>query len=247
MGWVRFSRPDQLNSITEPVIAELELVLDRVRADPEIRVLVIRGEGRAFSVGLDLDLLARAFEDPDFFRRVLRRYHQLLLDLEALEVPVIAAVNGLARAGGFELLLACDLVVIAEDARIGDNHTGFGVMPGGGSTFRLPSRIGEQRAKELIFTARWVTAAEAVEIGLALQAVPAGRLDVAVEKLCSELVDKPRGVHGAVKSVMRDIRGLAFSEAVEVELAEFDRYVLGGTEAREGFHAFREGRDPDWS
>lgn len=246
VGWVQFLRPDQLNSIDEQVLSDLDSVLDHVESDRGIRVLVIRGSGRAFSVGLDVDLLTRAFKDDEYFLDVLSRYHQLLLRLEDMEVPVVGAVNGLARAGGFELLLACDLVIVSEDARIGDNHTGFGVMPGGGSTFRLPARIGEQLAKELIFTARWLSGQQATEIGLALKAVPGDQLDLAVQELCNSLVDKPRPVHGAVKRAIRDARGLRFADAVDVELREFSRYVLAGEEAREGFRAFKEDRDPTW-
>ncbi len=248
VGTVTLTRPDRLNSISEAVMTDLEDVIDMVEGDPEIRALVIGGSGSAFSVGLDLELLIRAFDDPGFFRAVLFRYHQILLRIEELDTPVVAAVNGLTRAGGFELMLACDLVLVAEEARIGDNHTNFGVMPGGGSTFRLPAKIGDQKARELIMTApRWLGGREAVEYGLALRAVPAERLAEAVAELCSTLVDKPRAVHGAVKRAMRLSRGRSFAEAVDCELAEFESYMLGRPEGREGFAAYVEGRPPTWA
>lgn len=243
---ITFTRPGHLNSISEQVIEEMEEVVEFVQGEASIRTLVIQGSGEVFSVGLDLTLLKRAFQDPRYFRDVVGRYQNLLLGLEGLDVPVVAVVNGLARAGGFELVLACDLVLVADEARLGDNHTNFGVMPGGGSTFRLPAKIGELRAKELILTARWLTGAQAVEYGLALAAVPRSELPEATARLCSTLVDKPRGVHAAVKRSMAGSRGRPFVEAVEVELAEFDRYVLGEEQAREGFLAYLEGRPPRW-
>src|ERR1043166_7146696 len=90
------------NAIDEDMLADLRAVVEKVRADEEIVALVIGGEGDAFCIGLDIDLLRRAFDEPPYFRDVLERYNQILLDLEALPVPVIASVNGLARAGGFE-------------------------------------------------------------------------------------------------------------------------------------------------
>lgn len=242
-----FTRPDQLNSLSQSVMDDLEKVVDTVGRDEGIRVLVIRGSGTAFSVGLDLDLLKRAFREPDYFRAVVRRYHDLLLRLESLDVPVVAVVNGLARAGGFELMLACDFVLVAEEARIGDNHTNFGVMPAGGSTFRLPAKIGDQKAKEVIMTARWLTGREAADYGLALRAMPASGLDQAVAELCASLVDKPRGVHGAVKRAMRLSRGREFADGADTELAEFESYVLAGVDALEGFTAYVEGRLPNWA
>ena len=96
----------------------------------------------------------------------------MLFALEELPVPVIGFVHGYALAGGLEILLACDLVIAAEDARIGDQHINFALIPGGGSTQRLPGSVGRQRALELLFTGRWLTGEEAAQAGLVLRAVP---------------------------------------------------------------------------
>src|SRR5687768_13796546 len=116
------NRPDAMNAIDEAVLGGLAAVIERVREDSSIKALIVTGAGDAFCVGLDIGLLGRAFAEPPYFEDVLRRLKDLLRSLESLPVPVIAAVNGLARAGGFELLLACDLVLVANEARIGDNH-----------------------------------------------------------------------------------------------------------------------------
>jgi enoyl-CoA hydratase/carnithine racemase len=247
VAYLSFDRPDQLNGITEEVIVQLNEAIATVAGDPTLVALVIQGTGKAFCVGLDIDLLDRAFEDSDYFTSVLQRYGQVLQDLEALDVPVIAAVNGITRAGGFELILACDLVLAAEEARIGDVHTSFGVVPGGGSTQRLPRKIGDQRAKELILTARWLTAGEAVDYGLILDQVPAAKLAERTEELLDELRLKPASVLRAVKPAMRLGSSQDLANALQVEIDEFLKHLTAdSSDSREGFRAYREGRPPNW-
>jgi len=168
----------------------------------------------------------------------LARYRSILLDLEGLPVPVIAAVNGMARAGGFEMILACDLVIAADEARIADHHLSFGIMPGGGATQRAPRKLGAQRARELIFSARWLSGAEAVQIGLALRSVPRAELDAAVEALCAQLRDKSRAVLAATKAAMNDGAALPLAEALQLELDHFARYLAEEPSARDGFNAY---------
>lgn len=242
------NRPAQLNSISEALLDDLDTVVATVRSTPAVRALVLRGSGKVFSVGLDLALLDRAFTDLGYFEHVLTRLADICLALEELDVPVVAAVNGLARAGGFELILACDLVVVAEGARIGDVHTSFGVVPGGGSSVRLPRLVGPQRAKEIFFSARWMTGVEVAELGLALRAVPAGELDTAVDELLAGFVDKSRQCLGTVKRQMRRTAGLPTREGVAVEREEFFAYLRApGSDGLEGFRAFREQRPPAWA
>jgi enoyl-CoA hydratase/carnithine racemase len=246
VAWLTLDRPDALNGIDEDVIADLAAVVDGVRRDPDVRALVVTGAGDAFCVGLDLGLLERAFADLDYFRSVLERFNGVLNDLEALEVPVIAAVNGVTRAGGFELLLACDLVVVASEARVADHHAAFGMMPGGGATQRLPRKIGDQRAKALILTARWLHGDEAVAWGLALDSVPRAALPERVEALAADLVDKPRPCMAAVKAAIAAGAHLPIHDAVRTEIEVFDRYMRTHDAGHEGFAAYREGRDPSW-
>lgn len=246
-AWIRFSRPDQLNSLSEQVLADLDSALDRVEADSGVRALMITGTGKAFSVGLDLDLLTRAFADPAYFESVLTRLGALCVRLESLPVVTIAAVNGLARAGGFELMLSCDLVVIAEEARIGDVHTVHGVAPGGGSTVRLPRVVGAQRAREIFLTGRWIAPDEAVSIGLALEAVPLTELEDSARVLAARLVDKSRDCLAAVKRQLVAVDGLPTSEGIVAERREFLAYVSPpDSDAQEGFRASVERREPSW-
>jgi 2-(1,2-epoxy-1,2-dihydrophenyl)acetyl-CoA isomerase/putative hydratase len=177
---------------------------------------------------------------------VLDRYNALLFRLEALPVPVVAAVNGTCRAGGFELMLASDLALAADEARIGDVHTPFGVMPGAGSTQRLPRLIGMQRAMELIFTGRWLGGREASGLGLVLRSVPRAELAAAVEELVDHFRSASRTCLAEVKAVMRDGAGRDIRTAVQLETERFMAYLERSRDATEGFSAFRERRPPRW-
>jgi enoyl-CoA hydratase/carnithine racemase len=247
VAYAVLDRPDSLNAIDESVLDGLESVLTTIRDGADVRALVITGRGDAFCVGLDLQLLQRAFDDLDYFRAVLLRYNQVLLDLEALDVPVVAAVNGTTRAGGFELALACDLVLIADEARIADHHTHFGMLPGGGASQRAPRKLGDQRAKQLLFTAGWLTGPEAVAAGLALRSVPAAELDAAVEDLVSQLRTKSRACLGTLKYLIADGSQLPMTEAVSLEVERFMDYMHTYPDGHEGFHAYLEGRPPSWA
>ncbi|XRQ09577.1 enoyl-CoA hydratase/isomerase family protein [Actinomadura welshii] len=245
---ITFTRPESMNSLTPRVFDELEAAIDAAEADPGVRVLVIGGTGRAFSVGLDLALLDEAFADPAVWERIAKRLAALTLRLESLPMPVIAAVNGLARAGGFELLLACDLVLIADSARIADAHAEFGVIPAGGSTARLPRIVGRQRAREIFLTGRWIPAAEAVELGIALKSVPTAELDAAVTELAGRLARQSRACMAAMKRQFAAVEGLPLSEAVVPEIEEFVSYTTPpDSDGQEGFRAYRENRPPTWA
>jgi enoyl-CoA hydratase/carnithine racemase len=245
---ITFTRPEAMNSLTARVFDDLEAAIDAAEADPDVRVLVIGGTGRAFSVGLDLTLLDEAFADPAVWERIAKRLAALTLRLEGLSMPVIAAVNGLARAGGFELLLACDLVLIADSARIADAHAEFGVIPAGGSTARLPRIVGRQCAREIFLTGRWIPAAEAVELGIALKSVPADELDAAVAELAGRLARRSRNCMAAMKRQFAAVEALPLAEAVVPEIEEFVSYVTpADSDGQEGYRAYRENRPPAWA
>ena len=162
---VMLARPDALNALSPALLEELSDALSVVARDESLKALVLRGEGRAFCAGADLTYFDEAFKDPAHLPDYLQRINNTLFQLENLPIPVIAVVHGFALAGGLELMMACDMVLAADDARIGDQHVNFGLMPGGGSTQRLPRHVGMQRAMELLTTGRWLGGAEAVEWG----------------------------------------------------------------------------------
>lgn len=225
----------------------LDDVLARIERDDTVRALVVTGTGETFCVGMDLACLERGFRDHAYFRSFLERLAAMLLRMEALPVPVVAAVNGLTRAGGFEIVLASDLVLIANEARIADDHGRFAVLPGGGSTQRAPRKLGWQRAADLILTARWIEGPGAVEYGIALRSVPRAELSAAVEDLVDRLRGKSRAFLGAAKAAMRDGTALPLEDAVRLEIDRFIQHLERSPDALEGFTAYREKRPPRWS
>jgi enoyl-CoA hydratase/carnithine racemase len=246
IGVITFNTPERLNAISEARLTDLENVLTDIEKDAEIGALVITGgQTKAFCVGLDLDLLDRAFDDIPFFEKVVRRLSLIVNRVEALPIPTIAAINGFARAGGFELSLACDFIILANEASFGDVHTDAGVLPAT-ATIRLARRIGEQRAKEIIWTARWLKGQEAVECGLALRAVPLANLQTEAIAFASTITNKPRVCIASNKRVFQEGRDMEIPAAVELELNSFVRYMTEQTCGKEGYRAYREGRQPSW-
>lgn len=238
----------RLNSISEGWLADLDAVVSLVEQDQTIKALVLRGTGRAFSVGLDQNLLDKAFDDAAYFSSVLERLGRILLRIEELNAPVVAAVNGLARAGGFELILCCDIVIVSDKAQVGDAHTAFGVVPGGGSSFRLPRIVGAMLAKEIFLSGRWMKPIELVELGIAYRCVPHESLDQAVEECLGWLTDKSRNCLGTVKRQMLMTAAAPASEAINIEREIFLAYVTPeNSDAQDGFRSWREGRQPKWA
>lgn len=245
IAYLTLNRPEAMNAIDETLLDTAMALTRQAGEDQSVRAMVITGAGDAFCIGLDIGLLDRAFADTEYFRSVLLRFRRFLLGLESSPFPVVAAVNGRARAGGFELILACDLVLAAHEATIADHHLAFGIMPGGGSTQRAPRKLG-QRGRELIFTARWIDGAEAERIGLALRSVPRADLDAAVEELVSRLRPLSRPCLAATKAAMVEGADLPLEQAVDVEIDHFIRYVNTVPSSREGYLAFKEKREPVW-
>lgn len=159
-------------------------------------------------------------------------------------MPIIAAVNGLARAGGFELLLACDFVFIAEEAKIGDHHLASGLPPGAGAAIRAQRTMGTQRAKELLFTASWLTSAEAVESGIALRAVPRAKLHFEIAEFIKKLLPTSRTAIAATKLAL--IQGEPTRAGCAAELALFADFVTNDPLASEGYRSWIEKRKPSW-
>ena len=243
---IRLNRPDALNALNLDLLHEFSSAVSEVEADQSVKVLVIRGQGRAFCAGADLLLFDSLFDDLAQLNPYIELLNRCFLQLEGLPVPTIALVQGFALAGGLELVLACDMVLVAEDAQMGDQHANFGLMPGGGSTQRLPRRVGMQRAMELLTTGRWLSGTEAVEWGLALRAVPADSLDDELEGLLVSLRDKSRTGLGWIKSITQRGKDLALADGLALEGSAFVQYFATSPHPRQGIQAFKEKRQPQF-
>lgn len=181
------------------MLKDLSKVLKDLARD-DSRVLLITGEGKTFVAGADIKEMA------DFTRREAKRFsllfQKVLADVERLPKPVVAAVNGYALGGGCELVLACDLAIASEEAVFGQPEVLLGIVPGAGGTQRLPQRVGRLRAKEMIFTGRKITAAEALSMGLVNRVVPRERLLEEAMALAETLASNPPKALKAAKALI---------------------------------------------
>jgi enoyl-CoA hydratase/carnithine racemase len=169
VGTIRIERP-KLNPLNEQVALEIGEAVDRAAADESVRAAVVWGGERVFAAGADIKEMAD--NDAVSMFRYIGRFQDIFTRLERLPIVTIAAINGYALGGGCELALACDLRICAEDSQLGQPEILLGVIPGAGGTQRLPRLIGVGRAKELIYSGRFVGAAEALAIGLVNEVVP---------------------------------------------------------------------------
>ncbi|SCF26540.1 short chain enoyl-CoA hydratase [Micromonospora matsumotoense] len=173
--WARIDRPGAGNACDSTVLAGLERWLAGA-ADPDVRVLVLTGTGRSFCAGADLAEATGLLGDLPALLAHLDRGRRLVRGIRAAPVPTVAAVNGAAFGGGLELLLACDLAVAADSARLGDRHLAVGQVPGWGSSVLLPLAVGHAFARRLLITGETWSADESVRRGLVSAAVPDDRL-----------------------------------------------------------------------
>lgn len=211
---IAFDRPEKLNTLSIALRREFAQAVAQLEADPAIRVLILTGEGRAFTAGLDLDewaapgvVAAGAYE------------HDVVAALQQFSGPVIGAINGLAITGGVEIALACDLLVASTEARFADTHVKVGLLPGWGGSVRLLQRVGPHRAKELALTGRFLSAEVALAWGLVNRVVAPERLRAEAESLAREMLQNvPEGLV-AYKRLLDEEAGCSFSEALRLERA----------------------------
>lgn len=240
-------RAEKLNPLDWDTVRELKDAVAKIEGMLDIVAVVITGRGRSFSAGGDLDGYLRLYRRPDEFSAFLDDFFQMLNAIEASSKIYVAAINGVCVAGGLELLLACDLVIAAASARIGDGHLNFGQLPGAGGSQRLPRAIGLLRAKHLILTGSLLSADEAERIGLVNQVVPDGELDQAVDALVARLGEKSRiGLRGA-KHLTNLTLTNDLSSGLRQEIEFVHRYATTEPDATEGLVAFKEKRKPVFS
>ena len=243
---IHLNRPDALNALSPGVLTGLSSALSEISQDVSIKVLVVRGEGRAFCAGADLAYFQTALADPTLLPPYIAQINDTLDQIEKLPIPSIAVVHGFALAGGLELMMACDMSIVAEDARLGDQHVNFGLVPGGGSTQRLPRRVGLQRAMELLTTGKWISGAEGVEWGLALRSAPVDSLDEELESLLGPLRTKSREGLALIKQVTLRGMGLPLEDGVALESFAFAKFLTTSLHPAEGIKAFLEKRQPEF-
>src|SRR2546428_4832490 len=184
---VVLNRPDALNAISPGLLEDLDKVCAAIEGDPTVRAVTLTAAGRAFCAGADLKAVRELSPDPEKWARFMRLWHRVFNRIEALPVPVVAGVHGLALAGGLELTLVVDLVVADEAARLGDQHANFGLVAGGGGSQRLPRLICARRAKEMMLLGGWLSAAHAMSWGVVNRVASSGTLETAGQEMAGAL------------------------------------------------------------
>jgi enoyl-CoA hydratase/carnithine racemase len=242
-AWLTLNRPAALNALTPELMRSLRERLAEIESDRRVRAVVLTGAGRAFCAGVDLSALGSELSPADATAAFMRIAEPAADALQTLPKPVIAAVNGHAFAGGLELVLRCDLVVAAAEARFSDGHANFGLIPGGGSTARLPRRIGLALAKYMIYTGAQVEAATLMAAGLVHRVVPRAELEAAVEALAQQLAAKsPLGLARS-KQLIAQGQELPEAEAARREAVAAVEHCRS-RDATEGLAAFAQKRAP---
>jgi len=241
--WLRLNRPERLNGISPEILAGLESGLDLAEQDPAIRAVVITSTGTAFCAGADLTHVRRVVDESGGHQDFLREAGRTLNRIEAFPLPVIAAVQGLALAGGLELLLCTDIVVAAESARIGDAHANYGLLPGGGGSIRLPRRIGPARARYLLFTGDSVPARDFLDSDLVHAVVPEADLVETVDAIVAKIARKSRSGLRRMKELVADSADVPQAVGLRMELQQSAAHEQSPDFA-EGLAAFFAKRSP---
>ena len=233
------NRPDKKNALTDAMYGALADEIEAARADSGVRVIVLRGEGDMFTAGNDVAEFAatRPGEGPRNVSRFIRA-------IAEVEKPLIAAVQGRAVGVGTTMLLHCDYVILAEDAKLTTPFVSLGLVPEAASSMLLPARIGHLRAFAMLALGEAVEAREALSLGLATAVVPAAELTSAVEAAAARITRLPAGAVQATKRLMRSVETVTAHMAVEGE--EFVQR-LQSPEAKEAFMAFAQRRAPDFA
>jgi len=237
---ITLNRPEKLNALTLPMLAALEEALLAIDADPEVRVVVIKGSGaKAFSAGADV-VAWSSLAPLDMWRTWTRTGHRVMERLESLRQPTIAALNGIAYGGGLELALACDLRLAADHVKLAAPEVGIATVPGWGMTTRLATVVGPARAKQMILTGLPVDAERAASWGLVSEVVPAADLDAATDDLAARIAAQAPVAVQVAKELIDASRPRTSLEALGGGLTAFT------DDAREGQAAFRERRTPEY-
>ena len=242
---VMLARPEVLNALDRATETELEAIWSRLENDPDVRVIVLTGEGdRAFCVGSDMK--NATVSGLDYWATSTTGGFGGIALRETLDIPVIARVNGYALGGGFEMVLGCDIVVAAEDATFGLTEPLVGRVPLDGGMVLLQRQIPFRQAMGILLTARRVPAHEALQLGLINEVVPRAELDTAVDRWVQAILACAPLSLRAIKQVVRRTSTLTAAEAQAVRLPALVA-ALQSDDFEEGVRAFREKRKPNWA
>lgn len=240
---ITLNRPEVLNAVNRDFMNYMPQIVDDIDRDEDVRVVVITGTGRAFSVGGDLHDFPLDLENPTITKDVLASWHKVLVKIRALNQPVIAAVRGPAMGAGCDLALVADMRIVTEDAKFSEAYVRVGIPPDSGGTYLLPRLIGIARASEMLFTDRAVDAQEALRIGLVNMVVTSDELEKVVADIAGAIAKGPKMAIGMIKRAI--YRSQYKSLETELEQIASDVSICAVTDdVKEGIAAFNEKRAP---
>lgn len=245
---VTLNRPDKLNAWNEAMREEMRQVMRRIQQDPDARALVITGAGRAFSAGEDVgEMRSRAQQEVTTrdFRVLARNIHNFFDDLEAIELPVIAAINGVCAGGGLELALSCDFRIAARSARFGFPELRVGLIPGSGGCSRLVKAVGLLRAKELVMRGTMMDAAAAERYTLVTELVPDAEVVPRAQALARELAQQAPLALGMAKIILQNCANADLETSRNLERLG-SSILMQTRDHREAVSAFLEKRRPEF-
>lgn len=242
---VYLNRPETLNCFNNELLETLADTLKTLDADPEVRCVVITGSGRAFCAGGDLNVLMETKSQADSDEN-MRVANEAVLALFEMKTPTIAMVNGAAAGAGFNLALACDLIFASEKAKFMQSFVNVGIASDCGGHYLLEKAVGRHLAKELMFTARPVTAQEGKELGFINRVYSQEELREETLKFARELADKAPLAIAATKSLLNRAEELSLPEVLEEEKHQQGPLLLSH-DCKEGISAFREKRKAEFT
>ncbi len=240
MATLTINRPESMNAINSELIADFSMALDAMEADETIRVLIVTGGDKVFAAGADIKEIS-CINNPVDAHAFIKKIQLLFSRIASVEIPVIAAVSGLAFGGGCELALACDYRMASETARFALPEINLGLMPGAGGTQRLPRLIGTARAMEMLFLGKPISAKTAYAFGLVNKVVNSDQLLAESRELAESYARQPRVALKWIKSAVCTGMNIDLPFALEYEARCFE--MLFSTEdQKEGVRAFLEKR-----
>jgi len=241
LGWITLNRPEVRNAQNDAVRSEITWALENCRDDDNVRIIIFTGSGdKAFSAGADISEFPKRTPADILRVKGIKRFHDMIREIPK---PAIAMVNGLALGGGCELAMACDIIIASENAQFGQPEINVGVIPGAGGTQILPRLVGEKKAKEMVFTGAFISAQEALALGLINKVVPLEKLREAVMEMVKAILRQ--------SPIILKLCKMAINKSLDVPLTvgmdyERDLFAMcfGTEDQKEGSKAFLEKRKP---
>lgn len=237
------NRPEKMNALNAEMYAELHSVLDMVEHNPECRVLIFTGSGKAFCAGGDISELYQAGATLEAAQRRLRMSHHLAVRLRGLKQPVIMAVNGAAVGAGFSLALNGDLIIASETARFGASFLRVGLIPDMGGIHNMVHLLGARKACELSFMAEIIDAGQAEKIGMVNRVVEKQKLDELADEWAQRMAELPFLALSLLKKAIYKAQDMNFLAEIEDEI-NLQSLCLLSKDGKEGLQAFLEKRKP---